>query len=53
MAKEPAKHLLVQLDTTIHTELKHLATDEKTSMADIVRECIKTRIEKSKMKVVY
>lgn len=53
MAKKPSTHLLVELDVKMHNDLKHLAVDEGTSMAEIVRRCIKTWVDKKKAKVVY
>ena len=53
MAKVPSTHLLIELDVKTHTELKHLAVDEGMPMAEIVRRCIKTWIDKKKVKVVY
>jgi len=53
MAKSNTTHLLIELDSHIHNELKHLAVDEGTSMAEIVRRCIKSWIDKKKVKVVY
>jgi len=53
MAKIPHTHLIVELDVKMHNELKLLAVTEETSMASIIRHCIKTRIDKKKAKVVY
>ncbi len=53
MTKKMTKSLLVELDAPLHKALKQLAATEDASMADIVRICIKTRIDNSHKKVVY
>ena len=53
MGKKGTTPLLIELEDGLHTALKHLATNEKTSMADIVRACVKTRIADSHKKIVY
>jgi len=53
MAKKNSTHLLIELDSNVHKELKHLAVDEGKSMAEIVRQCVKAWVDKKKAKVVY
>lgn len=53
MAKKDMTQMIVEMDSSLHTEFKHLCIDESVSMTAVVRQCIKKWIDDKNKKVVY